>query len=114
MSLGRELEDTSAAGSERTSRLSRRRLECHILARRQVEELVATATRLHAARANAGDSDEAGAHALEGLTLHGRFLLNGYRAPKASLGSRHGKSRRAANTRVATGLKCAPEIAPRA
>src|SRR5213080_864405 len=39
ISLGRELEDTSAARSERISRLSRRRLERHISARRQVEQL---------------------------------------------------------------------------
>jgi hypothetical protein len=85
ISLGRELDDTSPVPSERTSRLSRRRLERHISARRQVEQLLATAARLHAACATAGDNEEAGARALEGLTLHGRFLLKRHRAPKASL-----------------------------
>src|SRR6266851_2272824 len=85
ISLGRELEDTSAALSERISRLSRRRLERHISARRQVEELVANTTRLHAALARPGESEEAGARVLEGLTSHGRLLLNRHRPPEASL-----------------------------
>jgi hypothetical protein len=48
LSLARELEDTSTARSERISRVSRRRLERHISARREVEQLLAIATRLHA------------------------------------------------------------------